>query len=51
MGRGIFESYIKDKLPREDDRKLFEELYQVYLKQGKEALTKHLKEIITELEG
>lgn len=51
MGGGVFESYIKEKLPREDDRKLFEELYEVYLKQGKEALAKHLKEIITGLEG
>jgi len=51
MDGSIFESFIKEKLPREDDRKLFEELYEVYRKQGKEALAKHLKDMITKLEG
>lgn len=51
MGGDVFESFIKEKLPRQDDRKLFEELYEVYLEQGKEALAKHIKEMITKLEG
>ena len=51
MDKSIFESFIAEKLPRKDDKKLFEELYQIYRKQGKEALAKHLKELITELEG
>jgi hypothetical protein len=51
MNESIFESFIKEKLPREDDRKLFEKLYEVYRKQGKEVLAKHLRDMIAELEG
>ena len=50
MGESIFESFVKQKLPREDDRQLFAELYELYEKQGKDALVKHLKDLIEKME-
>ena len=51
MSSSLFEKYVKEKLPREDDKQLFEELRKVYSESGKEALAKHLKDLISELEG
>lgn len=51
METGIFESFVNKKLPREDDKQLFNELFEIYQKQGKEALAKYLKESIAKLEG
>lgn len=51
MSGSIFRDYVVEKLPREDDRQLFEEFLRVYQERGKEALAKHLKDIIAELEG
>jgi hypothetical protein len=51
MSISLFEKYVKEKLPREDDKQLFEELNRVYREGGKEALAKHLKDLISELEG
>ncbi|MCL4436328.1 MAG: hypothetical protein M1503_03060 [Thaumarchaeota archaeon] len=50
MAENAFESFVKKKLPREDDKRLFEELYRVYQRDGKEAPTKYLKELIAKLE-
>jgi hypothetical protein len=47
----LFEKYVKEKLPREDDRQLFEELIKVYREGGKEALSKHLKTLVSDLEA
>ena len=51
MSSSLFEKYVKEKLPRKDDRDLFEGLRKVYLEGGKEAVSKHLKDLISELEG
>jgi hypothetical protein len=45
----IFQRYVKEKLPREDDRQLFDELYKLYEECGKEDLVKHLKDLIAQL--
>ena len=50
MVDSIFESFVKQKLPREDDKQLFAELHEIYEKQGKDALVKHLKDLISQLE-
>ena len=51
MSDSVFENYVKERLPREDDRQLFEELYKMYREGGKEALAKHLKGLIAQLEA
>ncbi len=50
MAEKVFEAYVKEKLPREDDKKLFGELFRIYQKEGKEALSKHLKDLILKME-
>jgi hypothetical protein len=45
-----FESFVKGKLPREDDKQLFGELLRVYHQDGKEALAKYLKDLIAKSE-
>jgi hypothetical protein len=50
MSESLFESFVKQKLPREDDKQLFSELYALYEKQGKDALVKHLKDLIEKME-
>ncbi|MBS7619331.1 hypothetical protein KEJ21_01600 [Candidatus Bathyarchaeota archaeon] len=50
MGERIIEQYLKDRLPREDDKQLFDELYKIFREGGQEALVKHLKNIISQLE-
>jgi len=51
LSGNIFKDYVAEKLPREDDRQLFEKFLKVYQEGGKEALVKHLKGMIAELEG
>jgi len=51
MSESIFQRYVKEKLPREDDRQLFEELYKVYIEGGEEDLAKYLKDLIAKLEA
>lgn len=51
MMTSMFEEYMKEKIPREDDKALFQELYEIYKKEGKEELQKHLKKLISQLEG
>ena len=51
MSVRIFEKHMKDRLRRDDDKQLFEELYKVYLDGGKEELTKYLNDLISQLEG
>jgi hypothetical protein len=50
MSENVFEKYVKDRLPRDDDKQLFEELYKIYLEGGKEDLAKRLKDLIAQLE-
>jgi hypothetical protein len=50
MVDSIFESFVKQRLPREDDKQFFVELYEIYEKQGKDALVKHLKDLIDKVE-
>ena len=51
MDEKMFASFIKQRLPRDDDRKLFEKLLEIFSTNGKEALAQYLKEKIIELEG
>jgi hypothetical protein len=51
VDENMFLSFVKQKLPREDDRKLFEKLFEIYRGRGKEALAQYLKKMIAELEG
>jgi hypothetical protein len=51
LNENIFKDYVLEKLPREDDQQLFEEFLKVYQEGGKEALVKHLKGMIADLEG
>ncbi|MBN1682084.1 hypothetical protein JW865_00845 [Candidatus Bathyarchaeota archaeon] len=51
MSESIFEKYVLEKIPREDDGQLFVELYRIYIKDGKDGLSKHLKSVVAQLEG
>jgi hypothetical protein len=51
VDESMFLSFMKQKLPREDDRKLFEQLFEIYRRSGKETLAQYLKKMIAELEG
>ena len=50
MAEKAFRAYVKDKLPRNDDKRFFDELFDIYQKEGKEGLSKYLKESITKME-
>ncbi len=50
MDQNIFKSFAKKNLPRADDQELFEKLFDIYCTEGKDAVTKHLKELITTTE-
>lgn len=46
MDQNIFESFVKERLPRPDDKQLFEKLFEIYCKEGKDAVVSHLKDLI-----
>jgi hypothetical protein len=46
LDQTIFKSFAKNNLPRADDQELFEKLFDMYCTEGKDAVTKHLKELI-----
>jgi hypothetical protein len=50
MAENTFKSYIKSRLPREDDKQLFEDLAKAYREEGKDGVSKYLKSILSKLE-
>ena len=50
MTENAFESFVKERLPREDDKQLFVELLRVYHQDGKDGLAKYLKDLIAKSE-
>jgi hypothetical protein len=50
LGDEPFRTYIEKRLPRTDDKGLFQELMKVFEESGKDGLRKHLQNLVSQLE-
>jgi len=46
-----FRDYVESRLPREDDKKLFRDLLEAYIRGGSEEVKASVKAIISDLSG
>lgn len=50
MSNEPFEKYIEKRLPRADDKELYQKLFKVFKEKGKEGLRKYLQNLLSQVE-